>query len=418
MDHLELLGLYALCIFIAAEVAAVVAHLIRNVSTVVSFLNMFGAGVLLAAGLVHLLPDAADMFEAATAPPSNASSSNGTNDDADPFPFVYLTCSGGVYFFILLETVVLDCHSFIFRKTIRQHFHSAQECADERSDSTNSDSDVESVNPLREPLMGSEGSRDHLAESRSSKSVTFEDDFVRGIASTEAAPSSSSDHTDGGTSAASTSLTEVTVHVGEDEEDAGEEEHRHDHEDHSSGDVAHATHTEAQIRTVPQPTTSVADNHDGSKHGHAHSHGNGHGHGDGNKHQHEHQHGHQHEHARARENGHEPKHHHHGRHHSHNHSHAKGELEGRPRALSVHGHDIDAVGKKAFLAAILLILALSIHSFLAGFAMGVADTSSANAEFIAILAHKTVAALAAAAALVKTDISVCNYWYESPLLSK
>ena len=111
LTHIELVCVYAACIFVAAELAALIAHCVRGKTEVVSFLNMFGGGVLLAAGFVHLMPDAADMYAEGTATNTSSSLSLGDSGGDDSFPWPFFACSAGVYGFLLLETVVLECNT-------------------------------------------------------------------------------------------------------------------------------------------------------------------------------------------------------------------------------------------------------------------------------------------------------------------
>ena len=332
----ELLCLYAASIFGAAMLAAVVAHCARHMNQLVSFLNMFGAGVLLAAGLVHLLPDAVDMFEAAKAnqtagqrstatvtggqeAPFTTVPPNGTGpaEDDEDFPWIFFAASGSIYMFLLVEAIVLKSHTRVFTRDMKLHAHSADICTDKQP--RNSDTDRLPVRISGEPHQRthehageayfSEKSDSH-AHALNEKLLPNDDTRAHNVVFDvpSGAPTSRSRHED--------------VH-------------------HNSGGGHGHSHGAMVLAGIGSPSSS------------------------------------------------------------------------RTKTLSVHGHDVDTrvgQGHRAFLAALLLVLALGLHSFLAGFAMGVASGDALSTEFIAIIAHKTVAALAIAAAILKTDAAVWKYW--------
>jgi hypothetical protein len=171
MNHVQVVAVYAVCIFAAAEAAALLAHCVRNAKTVVSYFNVFGGGVLLAAGLVHLLADGVSMTDEASANSSCNGSSDGNDtsggggESDEGFPWPYFACTAAIYGFIVLETTVNKCAAWAEpddtnRSDIEETF--VVGVSDNSSNTNSSSSSVSGTEKLNE--LGGSGAVDAGAD--------------------------------------------------------------------------------------------------------------------------------------------------------------------------------------------------------------------------------------------------------------
>lgn len=123
----------------------------------------------------------------------------------------------------------------------------------------------------------------------------------------------------------------------------------------------------------------------------------------------------------------DPEHqHHHDHQHDHQHEHdhhhdddtsgsiiVEAKLQGKQHEDHDHGHHLASTFEThSILTAVMLSIALSSHSFLAGFDLGVSTEEDGVSVLIAILAHKTVAGIALAGAFLEVEkIAATKYWW-------
>ena len=88
-------------------------------------------------------------------------------------------------------------------------------------------------------------------------------------------------------------------------------------------------------------------------------------------------------------------------------------LQGKQHEDHDRGHHLASTFEThSILTAVMLSIALSSHSFLAGFDLGVSTEEDGVSVLIAILAHKTVAGIALAGAFLEVEkIAATKLWW-------
>ena len=94
--------------------------------------------------------------------------------------------------------------------------------------------------------------------------------------------------------------------------------------------------------------------------------------------------------------------------------------EAAPRRQSIHHHHDEHISEHlhgSFLATLMLLMALSVHSVLAGVSMGIVqDTSIITSTAIAILAHKVFAGYALGSTIVAAEVSLDRHYLMPALI--